>query len=89
MKKNRIIIVLIGVLLLFSSSNAFTLARKDVPKDRPPENDQTREEGRKIYFKRCWYCHGDEGDGNGPVADFLDPRPRDFSGVLFMFRFLL
>ena len=85
MKKKRIIIALIGVLLLFSSSNTFALARKDVPKDRPPENDQTREEGRKIYFKRCWYCHGDEGDGNGPVADFLDPRPRDFTPGVFKF----
>ena len=85
MKKNRIISVLIGVLLLFASSNVFALARKDVPKSRPPENDQTREEGRKIFFKRCWYCHGEEGDAEAPVADFLDPRPRDFTPGVFKF----
>ena len=53
---------------------------------RPPENDRTREEGRVIYFDRCVYCHGEEGDGNGPAADFLDPRPRDFTVGMFKLR---
>lgn len=34
--------------------------------------------GRQVYALYCAGCHGDTGDGNGPAARFLDPRPRDF-----------
>ena len=82
--KRIFIITMIGA-IMFLSTSASALLRKDVPTKRPPENDQTREEGRKIFFKRCWYCHGEEGDSNAPVADFLDPRPRDFTPGVFKF----
>jgi len=39
--------------------------------------------GEKIYLDRCAFCHGEGGDGNGPVADYLLPRPRDFTGSVF------
>lgn len=51
------------------------------------ETKEAIEEGRKIYLKRCYFCHGEKGDSNGPVADYLDPRPRDFTKGLFKFRF--
>lgn len=39
--------------------------------------------GRNLYMTHCVHCHGVSGDGNGPTARFLNPRPRDFrSGVL-------
>ncbi|CCQ90255.1 putative Cytochrome c oxidase, fused subunits I, II, and III (modular protein) [Nitrospina gracilis 3/211] len=41
--------------------------------------------GKKIYDHRCSGCHGDEGDGNGPSAKFLDPKPRDFTQGIFKF----
>ena len=53
---------------------------------RPAENEQTVAEGRQIYFERCVYCHGEEGDGIGPVAEFLDPQPRDFTVGMFKLR---
>ncbi len=34
--------------------------------------------GRDVYGTYCVGCHGEKGDGNGPAARFLDPRPRDF-----------
>jgi mono/diheme cytochrome c family protein len=37
------------------------------------------EAGREIYESRCWFCHGEEGDGQGPIAEYLWPRPRDFT----------
>jgi len=39
--------------------------------------------GEAIYLDRCAFCHGEQGDGNGPVADYLLPRPRDFTGAVF------
>jgi mono/diheme cytochrome c family protein len=34
--------------------------------------------GRELYATYCAGCHGEKGDGAGPAARFLDPRPRDF-----------
>ena len=34
--------------------------------------------GREVYATYCVGCHGEKGDGNGPAARFLDPKPRDF-----------
>ena len=36
------------------------------------------ETGKKVYFKRCVWCHGVEGGGDGPSADRLYTRPRNF-----------
>jgi DMSO reductase family type II enzyme heme b subunit len=51
-----------------------------------PARADDAERGRQIYAKRCLACHGEKGDGRGPVADFLDPRPRDFVGAAFKLR---
>jgi cytochrome c oxidase cbb3-type subunit I/II len=42
--------------------------------------------GKLVYERRCVGCHGDKGDGNGPAATFLDPRPRNFTIGSFKFR---
>jgi mono/diheme cytochrome c family protein len=34
--------------------------------------------GRGVYARYCVGCHGPAGDGNGPAARQLDPKPRDF-----------
>lgn len=34
--------------------------------------------GRRLYELHCAACHGVEGDGNGPAARHLDPRPSGF-----------
>lgn len=43
-------------------------------------------EGRNLYMKHCLHCHGVSGDGNGPTAQFLNPRPRDYRQGLFKFK---
>lgn len=50
------------------------------------QTDEEVEAGKKIFNKRCWFCHGREGKGDGPVAEYLVPRPRDFVTALFKFR---
>ncbi len=54
--------------------------------ERPPENAENVAIGKEIYRKRCSFCHGLEGDGNGPVADYLNPRPRDFTLAVYKLR---
>ncbi len=41
--------------------------------------------GRAVYMKNCHHCHGVAGDGNGPTAQYLNPRPRDYRLGLFKF----
>jgi mono/diheme cytochrome c family protein len=35
--------------------------------------------GKKLFFGNCIGCHGTKGDGNGPAAQYLTPRPADFT----------
>ncbi len=44
------------------------------------------DEGTAVYDKYCSQCHGDQGAGDGPAADFVDPKPRDFTTGVFKFR---
>lgn len=39
--------------------------------------------GRAVYEQQCASCHGITGDGNGPAAVWLHPRPRDFRSGMF------
>jgi mono/diheme cytochrome c family protein len=41
------------------------------------------EAGKRVYDQHCAACHGTDGDGNGPAAVWLFPKPRDFSAGLF------
>ncbi len=42
--------------------------------------------GAQIYDRWCAGCHGVEGDGNGPAAAWMLPRPRDFTGATYQIR---
>lgn len=41
--------------------------------------------GRVAYMRHCVHCHGVAGDGNGPTAPYLNPRPRDYRRGIFKF----
>lgn len=41
--------------------------------------------GRENYMVYCVGCHGPQGDGKGPAAEFLNPRPRDFTKGTFKY----
>jgi hypothetical protein len=34
--------------------------------------------GKELFQTTCASCHGDNGEGNGPTAVTLNPKPRDF-----------
>jgi DMSO reductase family type II enzyme heme b subunit len=40
----------------------------------------------RVYLRHCAQCHGEEGAGDGPAADFLYPRPRDFTLGVFKYK---
>lgn len=39
------------------------------------------EEGKKIYYQNCFYCHGDDLDGKGHFAQAFNPLPLPFRGT--------
>lgn len=60
------------------SSQLFKTYKKEVS-GKIPETSDSIAAGKDIYEKKCYYCHGITGDGNGPAAPRLDPKPRNFT----------
>jgi DMSO reductase family type II enzyme heme b subunit len=69
-KIKSIVVVVIAVLALCATSFGAGDASK----------------GEAIYKKRCAWCHGPEGLGDGPAQEFLLPGPRDLSDATFKYR---
>lgn len=44
------------------------------------------ERAEALYVKWCAGCHGEDGRGEGPAADRMLPRPRDFTQALYQIR---
>lgn len=64
--------------VLAQSSNLFRTYKRDVPQ-KLAKTPESVSEGKKVYEKRCWYCHGIEGKGDGPASVTMFPKPRNFT----------
>src|SRR3970282_2967135 len=62
------------------------ISREAFSQQRAAATPETLLKGKYICMKRCWFCHGLEGKGDGPVADYLNPRPRDFTSGMYKVR---
>lgn len=65
-------------------------ARSGTPDDirllgQPNANKARLKNGAAVYAKNCRQCHGTTGDGNGPAAVYLLPKPRDYRRGNFKF----
>ena len=72
----RIIVILLIKFLILQSLFA---QGENVVRD----SAENIEAGKRIYMKKCQYCHGVDGEGDGPAAPFLDPPPRDLTRARF------
>ena len=51
-----------------------------------PKADRTRLQlGAVVFAARCQQCHGVNGDGQGIAAQYLSPKPRDYTKGIFKF----
>jgi len=51
-----------------------------------PADPAAAARGHLAYNRYCISCHGVEGDGRGPTAEYVDPRPRILTSGVFKFR---
>ena len=75
----RLILSFLAVALIAVPGVALAAAPEPIKQDM-------LEQGKKVYFKRCVWCHGVEGGGDGPSADRLFTRPRNFIQGTFKIR---
>lgn len=59
----------------FRALSAFLASRTAKPAAMSPAD---------AYKTFCLRCHGEQGDGHGPIAIYLDPYPRDLTKAGFM-----
>ena len=84
MRKRRLlkIQVLAGLAWLTTTGPGVLVAQTEPPTSMTA----LAAEGRDIYRSACLPCHGVLGDGQGPAARGISPRPRDFTAGVFKFR---
>ncbi len=82
-KAVRHFLVALAVMLFVGLPSTLLAQEGQLP---DPIQQDKLELGKKTYFKRCVWCHGVEGGGDGPSADRLFTRPRNFIQGTFKIR---
>jgi DMSO reductase family type II enzyme heme b subunit len=81
-----------GVILVLGSTGVSLFAQDAIPEGfkkgelAPEPPAEMIEAGKRVYFTKCVWCHGVDGAGDGPGADRLWPRPRNFNQGTFKIR---
>ncbi|MBP7227567.1 MAG: cytochrome c [Longilinea sp.] len=91
MKKTVLVLVIVLVLSALiltacggggTSSNQPVVPADYASKTNPLSGADAEAAGQVIYAERCASCHGDMGNGDGPVAGSLNPKPAKLSDVV-------
>jgi len=81
-----------GMILLSGNAGGLASAADSLPAGfkagalSPAPSADMIEAGKRVYFTKCVWCHGVDGAGDGPGADRLWPRPRNFNQGTFKIR---
>ena len=43
------------------------------------KHEPSLKRGKQMYFKKCAFCHGEKGKGDGPSAEYTFPQPRNLT----------
>src|SRR5437867_53481 len=71
---------------LLASAAVFPLALAAGEARATPPDAEAAGRGERAFYRYCISCHGVGGDGTGPTADWLDPRPRVLTSGIFKYR---
>ncbi len=92
LKAGRLLTAAFGVILVAGSAGSLAFAGEALPEGfkkgelAPEPAADMIEAGKRVYFTKCVWCHGVDGAGDGPGADRLWPRPRNFNQGTFKIR---
>ena len=84
MRKTRLALAGMFAGLVWVGTLGVSVAGAQTP--GPPFESALTLEGRGIYRSACAPCHGLRGDGQGPAARSINPKPRDFTAGVFKLR---
>lgn len=88
--KSMIIVTLTAsVMLLFFAASLDAkkvLYWEDAIEEQSPQTPALVRNGEQIFQQACFYCHGENGDGNGPGGKYLFTKPRDLTEGRFNIR---
>jgi len=74
---------LVPILAILAATSDLPAQTASLPSSALASGRDLAQTGRAVYDQHCAACHGLTGDGNGPAAVWLYPRPRNFSAGLF------
>jgi mono/diheme cytochrome c family protein len=88
MKNKLIMLFILGMLVLSACGGGSDVdapqasgAPETVPAEYAgkinPLGADAAEEGAKLFKTNCETCHGAQGYGDGPIAEALDPKPKN------------
>ena len=92
LKAGALLTTAFGVILVSGITVGVTSAADTLPAGfktgalAPEPSADMIEAGKRVYFTKCVWCHGVDGAGDGPGADRLWPRPRNFNQGTFKIR---
>jgi len=92
LKAGLLPIAAFGMILFSGGAVGFAFAADSLPAGfkagtlAPEPSADMIEGGKRVYFTKCVWCHGVDGAGDGPGADRLWPRPRNFNQGTFKIR---
>ena len=93
LKAGALLTTAFGIILVSGSTGGLTFAADAaLPAGfkmgalAPEPSADMIEAGKRVYFTKCVWCHGVDGAGDGPGADRLWPRPRNFNQGTFKIR---
>lgn len=46
-----------------------------------PLTEESVQRGEELYINNCIACHGVKGDGKGPDAPYIDPKPSNLKAM--------
>lgn len=61
------------------SNTPVAIKAADMKLPMPKKLKGNIQDGQAFFMKNCFTCHGVKGDGDGPRAHFITPRPRNFT----------
>ena len=79
MKNSRYAVIALGAIALTSCVDKDDWNPERLAQGKAGTEDLRLARGQASYTTYCSGCHGANGDGLGPAARFLEPKPRDFT----------